>query len=358
MRILMLMPGAEVRGPVAPVATALAAALRGLGCTVVNLPWGRRRDDEEPHDKLSGRSRDIMRVWRAGGARRFDVLLIHSAHDENTLVRDIALALAVRRRFPRIVLQIHGGQPERLNRRGQRPFRVATTLLLRLVDGVLLLSSEEEHAWRRVYPRGDFFVVRNPFVPPREGASPARRGAGAPTLLFVGRLIREKGIHDLIDAMPTVVGRTSCRLLVVGDGPEVGTIRARVAALGLGAHVTLTGYLSGEALVAAYEGATALVLPTFHIEGFPTVILEAMHAGLPIITTPIRGAADHLRDGESALFVTPRDPAALASAIVRLLGDPALQERMANANRAGIGQFAPDIVARDHLDILMRVVNQ
>ena len=94
------------------------------------------------------------------------------------------------------------------------------------------------------------------------------------------------------------------------------------------------------------------VLPTYFAEGFPLSVMEAMGHGLPIITTPIRGCADYLSDGENALFVPARDPAALARAVERLLGDDALRARMSAANLARVADFAPARVMPHYADIL------
>src|SRR5205823_173848 len=106
----------------------------------------------------------------------------------------------------------------------------------------------------------------------------------------------------------------------------------------------LPGYLAGAELEAAYREATLFVFPSW-VEGFPTVLAEAMDAGLPIVTTRIRGAADHLVAGENALFVEPRDVSALVDAILTLLDDRDLAARMSAANRRRIGIFEPRVVA-------------
>jgi len=96
-------------------------------------------------------------------------------------------------------------------------------------------------------------------------------------------------------------------------------------------------------------------LPTTHYEGFPTVILEAMGAGLPIVTTRSRGAPDHLVEGEHVLFVPPHDPEALAERLVLTLTDGELNRRLGDANREKIRGFDPDLVAADYLAALQAI---
>jgi glycosyltransferase involved in cell wall biosynthesis len=90
-------------------------------------------------------------------------------------------------------------------------------------------------------------------------------------------------------------------------------------------------------------------------EGFPTAILEAMAAGLPIVTTASRGPADHLAEGRNALFVPTHDPPALARALIRLLRDDRLRREMGDANREKVREFDPDPVASEYVAVLKRI---
>ena len=360
MRILMLGPHPTIRGPLPKHTPHLVAALRNLGCSVALEPWGRRHDQEKLRDKLMQRGPDILRVRRRLQKERFDVLVVKTAHDWATLSRDIPLLLATRRLCPCIVLQFHGGVPDRLLAPGRPLFKLASGILVRLADAGLLLSSEERQQWQQFYSAGRFFTVSNPFVPP--GAAPAqldrrqlRLPADVPVLLFVGRIMKEKGVLELVSALPTVLAHTACHLHIVGDGPLTQEIRGRLSAAGIADRVTLSGYVEGDALWGVYRTADIFVLPTW-TEGFSVSLTEAMAAGLPVVTTGIRGMADHLRDGVHAVFVAPRDPAALADALVRVLADPALRARMRAANTQKVREFSPEIVGCQYLDVLRQIV--
>src|SRR5439155_27326450 len=134
-------------------------------------------------------------------------------------------------------------------------------------------------------------------------------------------------------------------------------LRSRVSHLGLGESITMPGHLSESALSDEYRKATIFVLPSWS-EGFPTVLAEAMDAGLPIITTRIRGAADHLIADENALFVQPRDARGLASAMIKVLQDQDLRSKMASANQERIRIFEPGAVAQEYLEVLQSVVRE
>jgi glycosyltransferase involved in cell wall biosynthesis len=172
----------------------------------------------------------------------------------------------------------------------------------------------------------------------------------------MGRLMPEKGILDLVQAVARVNATTACRLLVAGDGPSASAVSQAVDELGVAANVELLGYVSGPDLARCYREADAFVLPTYWAEGFPTVLLEAMSMGLPIVTTRLRGAADRLEEGVNALFVPPRRPDLLAEAINRILADDRLRTAMAASNLAKVKEFAPEVVAPQYLAILQSVI--
>jgi 2-polyprenyl-3-methyl-5-hydroxy-6-metoxy-1,4-benzoquinol methylase len=106
-----------------------------------------------------------------------------------------------------------------------------------------------------------------------------------------------------------------------------------------------TGEIDHGRLRELYETSDVFVLPTYWVEGFPTVISEAMNAGLPIVTTRMRGMADHLHEDENALFVAPRAPEELGLTVERLLRDPELRARMGRANQEKVKLFAPEQAA-------------
>lgn len=353
MRILMLAPHPSVRGPLPKHTPVLVGALESLGCEVVSEPWGRHSDQETVIDKVIGRSRDIPRVRRRLKAEPFDVMVVKTSHEGRSLLRDVPLLAATRHLAPKIVVQFHGGNSYLLSAPGNRPFKAATAALFALSDGVLLLSSQEARESHAFWPRGRFRVVSNPYVAPPDdlAARVGRNGTGPLTLLFVGRMIREKGIFETLDAFAAISAGHDCRMVLVGDGPEAAAIAARVAELGLQGRVTLAGFMEGQPLHDVYRAADIFVFPSYR-EGFPTAITEAMAAGLPVITTRIRGMADHLADERNALLVTPRDTAGLTAALRRIVDDPDLRRRMSVANTAKVAEFAPPAVARHYLGTL------
>jgi glycosyltransferase involved in cell wall biosynthesis len=195
--------------------------------------------------------------------------------------------------------------------------------------------------------------MKDPYVPGETpGATIGREQMGVPVdmplLLFVGRLILAKGVHELIEALARVNTVRTCHCLCLGEGPERASLVRRARALGIEQRVTFGGYVGPDRLFAAYRSADLFVLPSW-AEGFPVAILEAMDCSLPIVTTRIRGMADHVVEGENGLFVPLRDPPALAAAILRLLEDESLRRRLGEGGQLKLREFSPVAVAREHL---------
>jgi glycosyltransferase involved in cell wall biosynthesis len=354
----MLVPYSTVRGPARSISRVLAEALRSMGCEVVCEPWGRHLDKDSVVSRIIGRASDVRRLRRRLQVQTFDVMIVHTAHDWAALARDLSLLLGTRSLRPATVLHLHGSTPDRLLARGRSPFKMASAWLVQLCDAVVVLSSMEARVWRTFYPRGTFYIVKNPFdssiqVSPTTCAPAWLPPPGRQVVLFVGRLIREKGVHELLQAVGQLTD-INYHLLMVGDGVEAPVLRARCSAFGLTDRITFTGYLQGPDLSLAYHSADVFVCPSWR-EGFPTVISEAMHAGLPIITTRNGGMQDHLVDRQHALFVPPQEPRALARALRILLNDETLRRDMSTHNRSKLQDFAPGVVAAEYMQVLKEV---
>ena len=155
-----------------------------------------------------------------------------------------------------------------------------------------------------------------------------------PQLLFVGRLAAVKGLPVLFDAL-VQLGQTPFNLVLVGDGPDRAGLETQAQNLGLAGRVEFLGYRSQSDVAALLKETDALVLPSF-AEGLPVVLMEALAAEVPVITTQIAGIPELVRPGETGLLVPPGDAAALARAIETLLQDPALARRLARAGRTRV----------------------
>jgi rhamnosyl/mannosyltransferase len=216
-----------------------------------------------------------------------------------------------------------------------RLYRPLMERVLRRMDRILvttpnyLASSATLQYFRDRCQIVPFGIDQEPFrsAPPDAGAALRRSLGDGPIILFVGVLRYYKGLQYLLDAMPHV----PARLLIVGEGPMGESLRAQARDLQLADRVTFLGRVEDEDLPACYRAADIFVLPASErSEAFGLVQVEAMAAGLPVVSTELGTGTSYVnKDGESGLVVAPRDPAALAGAINNLLKDEPLRLRLA-----------------------------
>jgi len=356
MRVLMLTAHPGIAGPLPKLAPLMIDEMRHLGCEVSTEPWSHRREKESVLAKVIGRSRDLRRIRRRLKQQRFDVMLVTTTHNWPALLRDIPLLAVTRGCCLARVIHLHGSMVDRLVRPGHRLLKLCSHWLVRRCDAVLVLSREERDQWRTFAPGVRFEVVVNPFQPSDSARRQSAHVRGdPPVLLFVGRLIPEKGIFDLLEAVRAVSQQQECVLRVAGKGSHEEAVRRRVADLRLGGCVELVGYVDGGMLAKLYASSDVFVLPSYS-EGFPTVISEAMSYGLPIVTTPIRGAVDLLSEGENVLFVPARRRDDLARALLRLLNDSSMCAEIGERNREKVKAFAPSVVVPHYVAIMRSLV--
>jgi glycosyltransferase involved in cell wall biosynthesis len=188
-------------------------------------------------------------------------------------------------------------------------------------------------------PLGDSVVVPNAVDVGRFDGPPRRPGGDA-RLLFVGRLVEEKGAHLAIDALEELRRRGWDRLtLDVAGVPSypldyARALEAVVARRGLQEVVRFLGFVPAEGLPQVYRDHDVLVFPSRHLEGLPLTLIEAMASGLAVVATTAGGNREFLRDGVNSRTLSPEaDGAAIADGLAELLADPPGAEALASAGR-------------------------
>ena len=178
-------------------------------------------------------------------------------------------------------------------------------------------------------------------------------------VLTVGRLSREKGHSDLVDALPLLRKSNpelKFKLLVVGEGPERGRLERAVEGTALSTRVLFIGH--AEDIAPYYALADVLALPS-HSEGSPNVLLEAMAAEVPVVATSVGGVPEMALAEESALLVPPHEPRLLANALHRLLSSPELAQTLrANASARVASHFSHQSYAESLIRIYQEIVSE
>ena len=205
----------------------------------------------------------------------------------------------------------------------------------------------------RVIPNGIDFPRFNTRYPPLE-----QLADGRPTVLFVGRLEKRKGLKFLLRAWPKVLERQpNARLVVVGRGRPLEGYRRFAARQGWSpSDVVFAGYVAAEDLPRYYQACDVFCAPNTGQESFGIVLLEAMAAGAPIVASDIPGYRDVVSDGEQGLLVEPKNPGAIADAVLRLLANPELRANMRRTGQDNARAYDWPRVATEVLDYYFEVL--
>jgi glycosyltransferase involved in cell wall biosynthesis len=215
-------------------------------------------------------------------------------------------------------------------------------VMRRLVRGMfaaaeqtIVLGTEADRTLRAALalPDASILVLPNAVPDPHPAPRAAAAVADPAHLLFLGYLSVRKGVPELLEALASpAVAALPWRATLAGGGP-VDEFRARAAALGLADRVAFPGWIDQPAATALCAAADILVLPS-HAEGLAMSVLEGLAHGLAVVATPVGAHAEVIEPEQSGLLTPPGDVAALRIALIRVIGDRALRERL----RAGARQ--------------------
>ena len=151
-------------------------------------------------------------------------------------------------------------------------------------------------------------------------------------VVFLGQLVRGKGVDVLLDAAAQL--RSQARVAILGTGRQEAELRRQAAALGLSERVSFLGHADAATRATYLARATVVAVPSRAPETFGLVGLEAMSHGAPVVASRVGGMGEWLEEGRTGLGVPSNDPRGLAAALDRVLGDPPLAARLGTAGRS------------------------
>lgn len=276
--------------------------------------------------------------WRSALVARFSHAVLRFQPDLVlfTHVHLLPLMLACRLLSPRtkIAVLCHGVEV-------WEPLPMVLRRGLQAADAVVCPSefTKSRVASLQGIPRERIHVIPHGLPPDWKslGSSPVSSSCSEPMLLSVARMSRDdarygrKGIEDVLQALPAVLGRCpQARYVVVGDGDDRSRLQLLAQQLGVSHAVEFRGPLCDDARDRAYAEASIFVLPTT-IEGFGLVFLEAMAHGLPVVASRAGAAPEVVLDQQTGMLVPDSAPDTLAAAISSLLGDSMRRQEMSIA---------------------------
>lgn len=268
--------------------------------------------------------------------RKLDAPLVHvQTASRGSFWRKWLVCLLARMADRPYIVHLHGGGFSRFYEHESGPIG-KRLIRSTLAHAALVIALSEQ--WRerllRICPGARVEVLPNAVAIP-SSVSSRRLQTDEPVVLFLGHLLRDKGVFDLVRAFARIAPQFPRMKLMLGGIGAIAEVRQLADQLGVQERVLCPGWLGPEDKDAALARSTCFILPSY-AEGMPMALLEAMSWGLPVIATPVGGIPQVVSDEVNGLLVPPADVDALANALRRLMENPTLRQQLGDAARATI----------------------
>jgi Glycosyltransferase len=256
-----------------------------------------------------------------------DVVHVHVTYGSD-FWRAAPLVVTAKARHVKVVLHVH--PPRAFSgfvRRGPRPLSFLKRYIVGLANTLVATCPSGRDDLSELLPNSHVEVLENMVDLSAYASSPLAQRQ--PRAVFLGWLVPEKGVYDLLEAFAKVYAVVDHSRLVMYGPYCREVVLSAVDHLGLGEVVTVGEWIAGRGKVDLLSSSRVLVLPSY-TEGMPVVIAECMASGLPIVVTPVGGIPDVVEDGGNGYLVPPGDVSQLARAMETLLTDDDVWQRMSD----------------------------
>ncbi len=294
---------------------------------------------EKIYSKLCRVVQDIFHFVGVLLKKSPELIHINTSFSKWAFWRDSLYLLISKMFCKKVFFQIHGGE---LNEFWSHSFyltKALTKLILKMPETISVLSSEQKKPFIEIGLGGKVKVFPNTVDSSRfHSGENFKKEFGIPhdhvvVLFIAAHFYKEKGGMDLLKTIPLVTRKHKKVLFVfVGGGGDEETMLSFCRKGKIQGHVRFTGYLPSDTITRLQLSSDIFAFPTYYSEGLPLVILEAMAAGLPIVSTPVRAIPEVIENGENGFLIKPRDHVALAEKITWLIENENQRKRIGHRN--------------------------
>jgi glycosyltransferase involved in cell wall biosynthesis len=328
------------------IALAEVIAFRKIGVDAETTDYGNSGEVKGLFKSIILVFRNAINLKKKSLKQKSEIIYLNTAFDNKTLVRDSITIFILRifNRKAKIVLKLHGSVESVV-----RTNNIFKKYLLNKISLLLVLSKEELSNFVKAGTNPNKIrltanaIDKSIYLPDDGFKKKFNINDEKIILLFVGRFIKEKGIIDLINACHLLKEKSfQFELFCLGDGPLFKEVKILIRKLKLKDNIKLLGHIPEEGTIPFYSNCDILVLPTFHDEGFPMAVFQAVASGMSIITTKIRASADYLEEYENCLWVKRNSPNDIYHKILILKNEKGLREKIGQNNRRLADKFSAD----------------
>jgi glycosyltransferase involved in cell wall biosynthesis len=288
---------------------------------------------------LSRTLRRLVDYWRFATLLRknsIDLVHLNPSLDFKSFIREGLFVLLARANKKKVIVFFHGWTKS-CEVRIERYFLWIFSWFFGKADALIVLSNENKKTlerWRVIQPIYKEVTVINDNELADfdiQNALKKRQASKTWRILFLARIIKEKGIYEALETFYLVQSKhPTVELFVAGDGKELENVKSFASARNFH-NITFTGYVKDEEKLRRFQEAHVFFLPSY-AEGCPVSVIEAMAYGLPIVTRSVGGIVDFFKNGRNGFISQSLDPNVLADQIMKLLRDKNLYEKISLFN--------------------------
>jgi len=274
-------------------------------------------------------SNPFLLIWRIIQLRPL-LLHLNTSLNHKSFWRDIGYLMIGKILRRKVIVQIHGGSLERFCH-SSSILRYVSSSAFRIADALVVLSTAEKRNFEKISGLKKLVVIPNAVDIAEYHSESQRKHSGkVRRLAYLGRITREKGLFEAVEAMKLIVsdpGVNEIEFVIAGSGNARADLMSQIEEMGVGDHVRMIESLFGKEKVRFLQQADIFLFPSYH-EGLPYSILESLAAGTPVIASNVGGIPDAVIDGIHGLLIEPRDPRQIADAIRKLASNDNLVRTM------------------------------
>jgi len=295
--------------------------------------------------------------------KKFDPHLVHlnPSIQRNSLIRDFVYSIISKVLGYKTIFFIHGWDWKMFrNIKKYIFFRVPFVEALKKQNIIMVLSKDFKEALNELGIKDDKILITNNMVNTNRYYKGDKSFYEPINVLFCSRMVKEKGIFELLESIPLVLKKhPQTKFIFMGDGEFLNVLKEKAKKKGIKSSLLFTGYLVGEKKIEFFYKSHIFVLPSYS-EGFPTVVLEAMAACMPVVTTPVGALKYIIKNGKNGYLLNnvPPEKVEIASKINKLINNPQLMYKIGKNNmESTIKKYDEKIVSKKVSKIYENTIN-
>lgn len=340
--------------------------LQEIGYTCDQFPYGAQSSGHSKLGRLWVILKNTLSLVKISYQFRPDIIYFNSRLEKIAGFRDfitIVIFKTLYFRNVKFIIKSHGSDLEIFQQKSTFIYKIVLPFLKKNIQAWLFLSQEEKQKLNEIgyFETNKIFTTKNIVRVDQFTADPAFRNnyqipGSSSILLFVGRIIREKGVFEVLEAFAICCKEFDSVLIIVGNGSEFKNLKLRIEELGIEDQVILTGFVPEQDVIPFYSNADILVFPTYFPEGFPMALFNSVAAGLGIITCKIRAATDYLTEPDNCLWAKPKNNSSVYNTMISLITNKKMLCNMKVNNKQKAKIFIKRVISEE-LSVIMENLN-